>query len=242
MNRDISFNKITEIPERFNQWFEFLNFMHNSLTSIPDLIMLSTRSSSRYFFDNNKITTLPKVNGSKMKSLSLSHNSIKEFPMSFSSLSYLFVLCSYNNLLLLLSHAAWFRWIDDNKLEKLRVPRTLDYLNAEYNSLKEFPSFDFGSSSSSCTFVKKLCLRNNTLTALPYSLNSSCYLKTLFVLLNITSNYCYFICSWINLTVIAHGIHWKSFLAQWKHWRVFHPCLFISIFSQQIPSFITPFL
>ena len=106
MNRDISFNKITEIPERFNQWFEFLNFMHNSLTSIPDLIMLSTRSSSRYFFDNNKITTLPKVKGSKMKTLSLSHNSIKEFPMSFSSLSYLFVFCSYNNLLLLLSHVA----------------------------------------------------------------------------------------------------------------------------------------
>lgn len=97
--RDVSINDITEIPGNFDQWFELLNFNYNSLTSIPEMLLDSARSSSRYFFDYNKISKLPKMHVSQMKTLSLSYNSIKEFPTSFSSLNYLFVLLSYYTLM-----------------------------------------------------------------------------------------------------------------------------------------------
>ena len=97
--RDVSHNQISEIPEDFREWFELLDFTDNSLTSIPDRVMRYVQPSSRYFFDNNKITKLPKMHVDTMKVLSLSYNSIKEFPTSFSSLSYLFVVPSQCYLL-----------------------------------------------------------------------------------------------------------------------------------------------
>ena len=98
-NRDVSHNQISEIPADFRKGFTLLDFTDNNLTSIPDRMMRSVQSSSRYFFDNNKITKLPKMHVDKMKTLSLSYNSIKEFPTSFSSLSYLFVTSSQCHLL-----------------------------------------------------------------------------------------------------------------------------------------------
>ena len=86
-----------------------------------------------------------------------------------------------------LFHDVWYRWVDHNQLEELTIPWNLDFLNADYNSLKHLPSFDFSRTGYSCAWIDTLYLENNALTTLQFDYTSLCYLESLFAQVHVAS-------------------------------------------------------
>jgi Leucine-rich repeat (LRR) protein len=161
---DISYNKITELPNLFFPELEYFNCSGNHIESLPELKFPKLKCFNA---SNNKIKLLPEeFDFPELLELNITDNYIKLLP-KINSPKLVILDCSENELIELPKELNFEKLeellLSDNKIKELpdnMILPNLEIFYCSYNNLKSLPDMDFKK-------LKEFDCGNNELKSLP---------------------------------------------------------------------------